>query len=119
MKVRCMDECRHSKDGYCTLDSIFLFDKECKDYEECTDEELHPDVFYMRTADNKWQETRGKKVELFGREMFRRYDSYTDGRTGVLACYEFSITELENHKDKVIKKCEEFEKKYGVSPLYR
>jgi hypothetical protein len=95
---------------------------ECSGYEEPLESEF-PDKYYsLKKAefgtDYYWQERRGHKLGIQGREVFETFGRLTDGRTGsYLGWLEDEIL-LSVDKEKFKEAVKEYEKQHGVSPLY-
>lgn len=120
--VKCDLDCRHSKDGECQLDVITIdVCGECMEYSELTLNDL-PDKYYKICRDDEklyWKESRGVKIEIWGREMFNTFGSLTDGRTGILCCNIDDIPNIkDDQKEIILEYIKKIEAERGLSPLY-
>jgi hypothetical protein len=123
-------DCKFNKDGTCgcQLLSIDEFGS-CEDYQEITEEERYPDIFYKQNKipneqdKPRWEKTRGQKIEFIGREMFIRDGAITDGRTGSILCMNNNESmksikkEVMGNSEKFFERIKEIES-FGISPLY-
>ena len=123
-RVYCDYNCKYSgKDSICENPIINMsINGGCEDYEEIQETD-YPDTYYIfrKSEDKKtfvWQEKRGNRVIIKGREVFETFGKVTDGRTGSLIGHldRNALTSVKKTIwEKTLKDAEE---KYGLSPLY-